>query len=134
MLGIQDAEHEESAPQGSQLVISRLSCSLANQTERVTILPGTLAHRAYARPSAAEQYACRYGLNPAYRPAVLAGGLVISGEGAEGEARMVELPAHPFFIATLFLPQLSSSQERPHPLIKAYLEAARALRNPSEDG
>jgi CTP synthase (UTP-ammonia lyase) len=48
----------------------------------------------------------------------------VTGTGPEGEARIVELPDHRFFIATLFLPQLSSTMERPHPLIVGYLRAA----------
>ena len=98
-----------------------------NSEEMVTILPDTLAHRLYGKGETGELYACQYGLNPAYHQPLLDRGLVISGTGAEGEARIIELPAHPFFIATLFLPQLSSSPKHPHPLIKAYLEAARTL-------
>jgi CTP synthase (UTP-ammonia lyase) len=40
---------------------------------------------------------------------------------------MVELPGHPFFIATLFVPQVLSQQEKPHPLIRAFVEAASGL-------
>ena len=43
---------------------------------------------------------------------------------AEGDVRVVELPEHPFFIATLFVPQLRSTAERPHPLITAFVAAA----------
>ena len=50
----------------------------------------------------------------------------VVGTDIEGEVRIVELPAHRFFIATLFLPQLTSSVETPHPLIVAYLQAAKA--------
>jgi CTP synthase (UTP-ammonia lyase) len=41
-----------------------------------------------------------------------------------GEARAVELYAHPFFVATLFQPQLSSSPDKPHPLVTAFVKAA----------
>ncbi|MGE5206215.1 MAG: hypothetical protein ACM3PW_11395 [Chlamydiota bacterium] len=41
-----------------------------------------------------------------------------------GEARAVELVGHPFFVATLFQPQLSSSPEKPHPLLTAFIQAA----------
>jgi CTP synthase (UTP-ammonia lyase) len=47
----------------------------------------------------------------------------------EGEVRVIELTNHQFFVATLFLPQLSSSPESPHPLITAYLRAAVAFRD-----
>jgi CTP synthase (UTP-ammonia lyase) len=40
----------------------------------------------------------------------------------------VELSNHPFYVATLFLPQISSRPESPHPLIVAYLRAALAFQ------
>jgi CTP synthase (UTP-ammonia lyase) len=43
---------------------------------------------------------------------------------ADGEARIIELPAHRFFIGTLFLPQHLSTATRPHPLVVAYVAAA----------
>ena len=44
--------------------------------------------------------------------------------GAQGEARAIESPAHRFFIATLFQPQLSSGPGKPHPIIVEFLHAA----------
>ena len=125
MLAIQDAEHEETAPEAPQLVISKLTCSLVGTTQLLTILPGTLAHRAYGTAAAMEQFACNYGLNPAYQERISQGGLQVAGRDAAGEVRIVELAAHRFFLATLVLPQLSSSPTRPHPLIVAYLQAAQ---------
>lgn len=72
----------------------------------------------------AEQYYCMFGLNPAYQGMLHEGGLRVVGVDQDGEARIVELPEHRFFLATLFLPQLASSREHPHPLITAYLRAA----------
>ena len=135
MLGIQDAEHEETAPAASQLVISKLVCSLAGRTEVVTITPDTLMHRVYGGTKATEQFACNYGLNPEYREKISRGELKIAGIDSAEEVTAVELSAHRFFIATLFLPQLSSSPGNPHPLIVAYLKAAQdfqAFRQRSE--
>jgi CTP synthase (UTP-ammonia lyase) len=55
------------------------------------------------------------------------GQLKITGTDVKGDARIVELTNHPFYVATLFLPQISSKPERPHPLIVAYLRAALAF-------
>jgi CTP synthase (UTP-ammonia lyase) len=128
VLGLAQAEHEESSPEAEQLVISKLVCSLVGSTETVTILPGTLTHRAYGVTEAAEKFACNYGLNPAYRGQISQGALKISATGPEGEVRAVELAGHPFFVGALFLPQVSSTADRPHPLIVAYLRAALAQR------
>jgi len=127
VIGLQEAEHEESAPEASQLVISKLVCSLVGSTETVTIAPGTQTHRIYGKTEAREQFACNYGLNPAYQEQIIGGDLKIAGVGPDGEVRVVELTAHPFFIGTLYLPQVSSSPESPHPLLLAYVAAARAF-------
>jgi CTP synthase (UTP-ammonia lyase) len=123
-MGIQDAEHEETAPGASTLLISKLSCSLVGKVEMVRIAPGSLAHLAYGQQEATEQFACNYGVNPGYRQRLQEGGVRISGIDVEGEVRIVELPSHRFFMGTLFLPQLLSRPEWPHPLITAYVRAA----------
>jgi CTP synthase (UTP-ammonia lyase) len=135
VLGLAQAEHEESSPDAEQLVISKLVCSLVGSTETVTLVPGTLTHRAYGAAEAAEKFACNYGLNPAYREQIGQGALKISGTGPGGEVRVVELADHPFFVGALFLPQLSSTADRPHPLIVGYLRAALdAARRGGRDG
>jgi CTP synthase (UTP-ammonia lyase) len=128
VLGIDDAEHEETAPHASRLVISKLTCSLAGTTQAVKVVPGTLAHQAYGKESAVEQFRCSYGINPEYRDAIEGGALKVAGVGPDEEVRIVELSGHRFFVATLFLPQLSSSAETPHPLIVAYLKAVLSFR------
>lgn len=76
-----------------------------------------------------EQFQCNYGLNPQFRDRFDRGKLKITGLDLEGQVRIVELIDHPFYVATLFLPQLSSRPENPHPLIVSYLKAALAFRN-----
>ena len=129
MLGIEDAEHEETAPGAPTLLVSRLACSLVGKTQTIKVLPGSLAHRAYGRDEVTEQFACSYGLNPQFREKVGKGKLKITGVDVEGEARIVELSDQAFYVATLFLPQVSSKPDRPHPLIVAYLRAALAFHN-----
>jgi len=126
VLGLRDAAHGESGQEGAAFVIDKLACSLVGQAHPVQILPGTRAHRAYGVEQAIEQFRCSYGLNPLYRDTFEGSPLRVTGIDAENEVRIVELPAHRFFIATLFLPQLTSSVESPHPLILAYLKAASA--------
>ena len=124
MLGIQDAAHAESNPQAPRPLIGRLSCSLVGQRETIDVKPGTLVHRIYGQAQVVETYACSYGLNPEYRERIGRGMLQVVGRNAEGAVRAVELASHRFFIASLFLPQASSTPEEPHPLIEAYLRAA----------
>jgi CTP synthase (UTP-ammonia lyase) len=128
VFAIHDAEHEETAPEAPRLVISKLTCFLVGTTQTIMIVPGTQTHQAYGKAEVTEQFACNYGLNPEYREILSSGGLKVAGRDAAGEVRIVELSAHRFFIATLFLPQVASAPDRPHPLIVAYLQAARAFQ------
>jgi CTP synthase (UTP-ammonia lyase) len=75
-----------------------------------------------------EQFFCNYGLNPVFRNEVNKGMLSITGVDPEGEVRIVEFSDHPFYVATLFLPQVGSKPGSPHPLILAYLKAAAAFQ------
>lgn len=132
MSGIGDAEHEESAPGAPTLLISKLPCSLVGKAQTIKILSGSLLHRAYGRYEATEQFACNYGFNSRFRDKIEKGKLKITGVGPDGEVRVVEISGHPLYVATLFLPQISSTPEAPHPLIVAYLRAASALRASAE--
>jgi CTP synthase (UTP-ammonia lyase) len=128
VLGIANAAHQEDSPSADDPLISALSCSLVGKTEAVSITQGSLAHRAYGRGNATEQFLCNYGLSPKYRARIESAGLRITGVDRDGEARIIERTDHPFFIATLFLPQFSSTAAAPHPLIVAFLRAAADFR------
>ena len=126
MLGIEDAEHEESSPSAPTLLVSKLASSLVGKTQTIKIVPGSLVRRAYGREKVTEQFACSYGLNPQFRDKFEKGQLKITGVDLDGEVRVVELSEHPFYVATLFLPQILSKPGSPHPLIVAYVRAALA--------
>ncbi len=128
MLGIPDATHEETTPDASIPFISKLSCSLVGETQNVHLTPGTSTFQAYGQEQVIEQFHCNYGLNEKYRDQMSSGALKIVGLDTSGKVRIVELLNHRFFVATLFLPQLSSIPEAPHPLIYAYIKAAIAFR------
>lgn len=89
----------------------------------MTVVPGTRAARLYGAPESIEDYYCNYGVNPDYVRQMEAGGLRVSGLGADGEVRIVEIPDHPFFLATLFLPQARSTASAPHPLLAGFAAA-----------
>ena len=89
----------------------------------MVLLPRTRARQLYGAEETAEDYYCNYGVNPDYRLRLEASGLRVSGVGGEGEIRIVELPQHPFFMATLFLPQARSSAASPHPLVAGFAAA-----------
>lgn len=101
-----------------------MACSLRGTDGEVLIAPGTLACKAYRRERSTEKFMCSYGVNESYHDRLFGHGLEIAGSDLDGRVRIVERPAQPFFMATLFVPQLSSQPGAPHPLITAFLQAA----------
>jgi CTP synthase (UTP-ammonia lyase) len=128
VLGIAEAEHAETSPDSDALVVSQLSCSLAGQAQRVRVLPGSRAAALYNATEAVEDYFCSYGLDPGYRPSLEAAGLRVTGVGDDGEARIIELDSHPFFLATLYCFQTRSEPSRAHPLVAGFVNATREAR------
>ena len=133
MLGVIDADHEESSPTAATLLISRLSCSLVGQTQTVHFVAGSQVAVAYGQAEALEDFRCNYGFNEAFQTNFLTSELNFVAFDSEGGLRAVELPSHRFYMATLFLPQMRSQPGEPHPLIRAYVQAATGmLEHPSE--
>lgn len=124
VLGFRDAEHEESSPQAPRLAVTALSCSLVGQEHAVQIVSTSRTGSFYSVAETLEDYYCNYGINPEFVPLLENSGLKVAGRDREGEVRIVELSDHPFFIGTLFLPQTRSTEERPHPILKAFDEEA----------
>jgi CTP synthase (UTP-ammonia lyase) len=125
VLGAEGADHAETSPDAADLVVTPLSCSLWGQEHPVVLVPGPRTAGLYGVESAAEDYFCSYGLSPEYRPQMEESGLRVSGVDEEGEARIVELDGHPFFVATLFCFQTRSRPGEPHPLVAGFVDAAR---------
>ena len=123
--GLGQVTHAEVEPDAAELLLVPLTCKLVGEESGVLIAEGTVAARAMGAGPTTERYFCRFGLARAYEPAVIEGGLVISGRDADGEARVVELPGHPFLLGTLFQPELSSDPTLVHPLIVAFCHAVR---------
>ena len=126
VMGFRDAAHAEYDPYASNLFVTPLSCSIVGQTMPVRLLDGSVASKIYGREEVTEQYYCNFGLNPDHQEALDRAGLRIVGTDNAGEARVFAIEDHPFFLATLFLPQSRSTSGRPHPIIASLLQAATA--------
>lgn len=122
VLMLEDAGHEEFTPDANTLVINKLTCSLVGQQGEVFIKRPSIVSRIYNEASTLEQFRCSFGLNPDYAAAIHHSGLHIVGTDAEGKPRIVEHAGHPWFIGTLFVPQLSSTPEKPHCLVDAFID------------
>ena len=128
--GLSGVENAEVTPAAAEHLIVALECSLKGHEEAVMIVPGTLAAKISGPGRRSERYHCDYGLDPAYLERLTAGGLSFSGFDDSGQVRIVELPGHPFFVGTLFQPELHGDGTQPHPIIRAFAMAAaeRAAR------
>lgn len=124
VLGVTDADHEESNPSAPHLAVTALRCSLAGETHRVRLVAGTHAQAIYGSTEVLEPFYCNYGLNAQYQPRLEPHGLRISGWGEDGEVRIVELTEHPFFLGTLYVPQARHERGASHVLIRALVAAA----------
>jgi CTP synthase len=86
---------------------------------------GSLARRLYHRAKVSERHRHRYEFNNAYRPALETAGLVFSGVSPDGSlVEIVELPDHPFFVASQFHPEFRSRPIDCHPLFRGFVKAA----------
>jgi len=123
--GLKDADHAESNPGAKMPVIARLACSLVERGGVIRLQAGTRIAAAYRRHEITESFNCNFGFDARYEQQLTQSGLKISGRDPAGDARVVEKPGHPFFVATLFQPERSAFTARSHSLIKAFIEAAR---------
>jgi CTP synthase (UTP-ammonia lyase) len=121
-----DATSAEIDPAAADPLIAPLTCSLLGEEQTVMIVPGSRAAEIMGAGPSAERFFCRYGLSPSYLDRLEAGGLVVSGRDQQNAVRVAELPTHPFFLGSLFQPELSSDATWVHPLIAAFSIAVRA--------
>jgi CTP synthase (UTP-ammonia lyase) len=124
--GLTAVEHAKENADAAEPLIVPLECSLRGQEATVVIAPGTVAARLVGSGPATERYFCDYGPNPGYLEILQRHGLVFSGRDERGEARVAELPEHPFYVGSLFQPELSSDPTWVHPLIAAFAAAMRS--------
>lgn len=126
VLGWADAEHAETAPGAARAVISPLACALIEASGSVRLFPGTRLASAYGANETTAGYRCRYGLNPEFQAALVAGPLRAAADDETGEIRAVELDDHPFFVATLFQPERAALKGEAVPLVVSFVSACAA--------
>jgi CTP synthase (UTP-ammonia lyase) len=129
VLGWADAQHAESVPGVGRPVISALACALVDVNSSVDLVPGSRIASIYDSTRASAGYRCSYGLNPAFRSALVGGALRESARDEAGEMRAFEIEGHPFYLATLWQPERAALAGERVPLAEALLTAARAGRS-----
>ncbi len=142
LAGIENASHEEygsvetprvrppgpysqpNEPEGrGSAVIVQLECSLVGHEGPITYAPGTLMARIAGVERSLERYHCSYGISPSYVEVLERAGVTFGAHDDDGAPRALELRDHPFFLGTLFQPELAGDGTRPHAVIRAFAEA-----------
>ena len=86
---------------------------------------GSLVHRIYKKLKVVERHRHRYEVNNKYIPLLEQNGLRISGRSPDRKlVEFIELPNHPFFVATQAHPEFNSSLENPNPLFVSFVKAS----------
>jgi CTP synthase len=96
--------------------------------QEVVLTPGSLAHTVYGRDVIAERHRHRFEFNNRYLEQFRQAGLRFAGFSRDDLAEIVELPNHPWFIATQFHPEFTSTPRYGHALFSGFIRAARAHR------
>ena len=95
--------------------------------QAVELVEGTRAQAAYGVTVIHERHRHRYEVNNQYRQRIVEAGLVMSGTFQEGRlVEIVELPDHPWFVASQFHPEFKSRPTRPAPLFREFVGAVLA--------
>ncbi|HTN02412.1 MAG TPA: CTP synthase [Planctomycetaceae bacterium] len=136
LLGLPDANSTEFAADTGNPVICLLeeqkSVTTKGGTMRLGAQPcvlaeGSLAARCYGVPEVSERHRHRYEFNPDYRDQFTNAGLAQSGKSPDGKlVEVVEIPAHPWFVAVQFHPEFKSKPMQSHPLFHGFIGAALA--------
>ncbi len=136
VLGIADADSAENNSGSKNIVVYPVACAvpdrkgdapkLVGAVPDIQLRPGSYLQAFYGKGTekVTEEFFCNFEINPEFEWASMEAGFPIVARGPQGEIRAIESPAHRFFLATLFQPQLSSTEKKPHPVVIAFLKAA----------
>ena len=85
---------------------------------------GTISYKAYGSSDISERHRHRYELNNEYREILEKNGMVMAGINPEKDlVEIIEIPDHPFFVASQFHPEFKSRPLRPHPLFREFIKS-----------
>ena len=136
VLGIPDADSSENQSGSKNVIIHPVACAvpdrqgnapkLSGTSPEIRLRPGSYLQSFYGKDveTATEEFFCNFEVNPDYEWCAMEAGFPVVARGAQGEIRAIESPASRFFLATLFQPQLTSTEAKPHTIVIAFVQAA----------
>lgn len=100
--------------------------------QKCRLLAGSLAEKIYGKPIIVERHRHRYEVNENLLPAIEKAGLKVSGRSLDGSlVEMIEIPNHPWFVASQFHPEFTSTPRDGHPLFTKFIQAAKEYHHRS---
>ena len=103
--------------------------------QKCQLLPGSLARELYGKDVIMERHRHRYEFNNQFREVLENAGMRFSGMSMDGSLmEMIELPAHPWFVACQFHPEFTSTPRSGHPLFSGFIRAACATHDAAKEG
>ena len=134
--GLGQADSTECAPEAPDKIIYKLRDLLGvddlGGTMRLgsyacQLRPGSKSHALYGSDVIHERHRHRYEFNCLYEQTLTENGLEIVGRSLDGKfVEIIELPAHPWYVAVQFHPEFKSKPLKPHPLFAGFVQAAHA--------
>jgi CTP synthase len=104
---------------------SNLGGTMRLGAQEIRVSHGSLAHTIYGTDVIRERHRHRYEFNNTYLQRLMNAGLRFPGFSRDGLVEIVELPQHPFFIASQYHPEFRSTPRDGHPLFTGFIRAAR---------
>ncbi len=93
--------------------------------QQVSLAKGSLAATTYGKTTIEERHRHRYEVNNNYRARLEEAGIRFSGLSVDDLVEMLEIPDHPWFLASQFHPEFTSNPRDGHPLFTGFITAAR---------
>jgi len=107
---------------------SNLGGTMRLGAQEVRISHGSRAHAIYGADRIRERHRHRYEFNNNYLQKLMNAGMRFSGFSCDGLVEVIELPQHPFFVASQYHPEFRSTPRDGHPLFSGFIKAAREHR------
>jgi CTP synthase (UTP-ammonia lyase) len=134
VLRIPDADSAENDSGSKNIIVYPVTCAvpggkgkaLSGAIPEIRLRPGSYLQTFYGKDkeTVTEEFFCDFEINPDFEWAAMEAGFPVVARGPQGEIRAIESPTHRFYLATLFQPQLSSTEKKPHPIVLAFVQAA----------
>jgi len=113
---------------------SNMGATMRLGAQEILLTPGSQARAVYGKDAIFERHRHRYEFNNHYLEEMSAAGLRFSGFSADRLVEFIELPSHPWFLASQFHPEFTSTPRGGHPLFTGFIRAARAYRAALQPG